>query len=76
MGQTTTASPVNKKPTTEQSFLAYLSGKKTYTVAGMMIVYAVLGWSLHQFDQTTALYFIFNALGISGLRSGIASLSS
>lgn len=77
MGQTT----IQPQPTTPEaplkgpSIFSYFDGKKTYITAGAMIIYALTGWYLHQMDQTTAVLYIFNALGISALRSGISSLA-
>lgn len=50
--------------------LAQLSGKKTYLVAGLMLLYQVLGHYLYQtpYDPTA----ILSALGLATLRAGVA----
>lgn len=59
-----------------QAIVNSLSGRKTYIVAGAMIVYAVLGVYLKDMQPTDAGTVILQALGIAGLRAGISSLSS
>lgn len=54
--------------------LEFLSGKKTYTVAFLMIVYAVSGYFVHQLTQDQASIIVFNALGFAGLRSAVNTL--
>lgn len=54
--------------------MAFLSGHKTYIVAGVTVVYALTEWLVAgAIDQSTAIGLILGALGLSGLRSGIAS---
>ena len=65
----------NTNPSIVSQFVKVLSGKKTYLVSLVMIVYAISGYYAHQVDQNTMWLYIFNALGFSGLRSGIASLN-
>ena len=48
-----------------------LSGKKTYIIAGAMILWAILGAIIGKHDANTALQEIFVALGMMGLRNGI-----
>lgn len=48
-----------------------LSGYKTYIVSAIMILYALSGFYIGQLEADVAMQFIFNALGIAALRSGI-----
>lgn len=56
-----------------QSFFSFFDGKKTYITVGAMIVYAVLGIYLKYMQPTDAITLILQALGIGGLRAGIAA---
>lgn len=49
-----------------------LQGKKTYIVAGLMVAYAVLGMSLGYQEPTDAFQLILEAMGLVGLRLGVA----
>lgn len=53
-----------------------LSGRKTYIIAGAMIVYSALGIYLKYMNATDAITLILQALGIAGLRLGIAKQGS
>jgi len=48
-----------------------LAGKKTYIVAGLLIIYAVAGAYLGKIDIATAGAEILAALGLMGLRNAI-----
>lgn len=68
--------PTVTKPTPETSEIAFLSGYKTYLVAFIMVVYAASGYYLKDLSSTQAWMIIFNAAGITGLRSGIESIKN
>lgn len=51
----------------------FLTGKKTFIVAGAMIVWAVAGIFLGKLDLNMAIQTIFTALGLIGIRIGIAN---
>ncbi len=51
--------------------LQWLNGRKTYFVAGAMIVYAILGYSLGEINEQQASLIVFNALGFVGLRHSV-----
>lgn len=55
-----------------QNVITAFKGRKTYIVAGLMIVYALLGVAFQQLTMDQAASFIFNALGIAGLRNAIS----
>ena len=53
------------------------SGKKTYVVALVMALFNAIGWYLNSIgqggiDPQTAMQGIFAALGLAGLRAGVA----
>lgn len=54
----------------------FLNGYKTYMVAGAMIVYAILGIYLKYMQSTDAITLVLQALGLMGLRLGIAKQGS
>lgn len=62
------------KPVTNE--INFLSGYKTYIVAGAMVLYALTGYYLNNMNQVQAWTIVFNALGIVGIRSGIESLKN
>jgi hypothetical protein len=70
--QTPPTPPVTKQDNV--GVIEFLSGKKTYTVAFLMVVYAASGYLVHQLTQDQAMTVVFNALAVSGLRSAINSL--
>jgi hypothetical protein len=54
-----------------------LSGKKTYLIAALMVVFNGLGWYLDSIGQTgipqdQAIQGLLMALGLAGLRAGVA----
>ena len=49
-----------------------LDGYKTYIVGVGLIMYALGGWVAGKVDPTTAIQSVFVALGLMGLRNGIA----
>ena len=49
----------------------YLQGKKTIIVGVLMIVYAGIGFYLHQVTQEQAIQLVLTALGLLGVRSGV-----
>lgn len=51
---------------------AALSGKRTYIVSFLMVVYAVIGLYIDKVDVDSGTQLILEALAIAGLRSGIA----
>jgi hypothetical protein len=51
--------------------MAWLSGKKTYLAASLMIVYAISGLLLGHIDPGEAWESILQATAIIGLRLGI-----
>lgn len=55
-----------------KNIIELLSGNKTYIVGGAMIVYALLGYALGQLPESEATIVVFNALGLMGLRHGVA----
>lgn len=48
-----------------------LSGKKTYGIAVLTVLYAVAGWILGYVEPLTAVNLILGALGIGALRNGL-----
>jgi len=55
---------------------AVLSGKKTYFVAFLMFVYAVLGAVIGQLDQLEVIKLILESLGLASLRAGIFKIKA
>lgn len=55
-----------------KNIMKRLDGNKTNIVAGAMIVYAMLGYALGQLGESEATLTVFNALGLMGLRHGVA----
>lgn len=51
--------------------MAWVSGKKTYLVAGLMVVYAVSGWLLGK-SPDVDWSMILEGLGLAALRAGVA----
>jgi len=47
------------------------SGKKTYTIAILLLVFAIAGFTTGQLDQDQAVLIILNAFGLGGLRNAI-----
>ena len=50
----------------------YLKGKKSYLIGALMLVYAGVGYYLKQMNETQAISLVMTALGLFGLRKGIA----
>jgi len=50
-----------------------LVGKKTYIVAALMVIFAVIGLYLGKLDGAQSIQLILEAAAISGLRSAISS---
>lgn len=50
-----------------------LSGKKSYIVATLAIVYAIAEFFTGNVDSNSAIEIIFGALGLVGLRNAIPS---
>lgn len=50
----------------------FLPGKKTYSVAIIMVVYALSALYLGHMTQTDSVSLILQAAAIAGLRAGIA----
>ena len=48
-----------------------LSGKKTYLVTAVMIVYAVAGFFLGKMDANSSVQMVFEALAVAGLRNAV-----
>lgn len=55
------------------SILKPISGKKTYIISGLMLVFAISGLITGQLQQQDAVALILQALGLSALRAGVAS---
>ncbi len=53
--------------------LSFLSGKKTYILAGVAIIYAVTGYFLGHTDANTTMGMVWAALTAAALRGGISS---
>lgn len=66
--------PVIVTTDAKESFIDSLSGKKTYIIAGLMVIYAVSGYLLNDLSQAQAMSLILQALAISGLRNGVGQL--
>ena len=49
-----------------------LSGKKTYAVVALMMLYAVSAGLLGHIDANSAAQVVLEALAIAGLRAGVA----
>ena len=47
------------------------SGKKTFIVCGLMLIYAVLGLFLKEMDAQESIKLLLEAFAIAGLRLGI-----
>lgn len=74
-----TVVPISRATTNSpwyQAIVNSLSGRKTYIVAGAMIVYALLGIYLKYMQSTDAITLVLQALGLMGLRLGIAAQGS
>lgn len=52
-------------------YMNFLNGKKTYLVALVMLVYAVLSWTLGGMPTAEAAQRALEALGLATLRAGI-----
>ena len=52
-----------------------LAGKKSYIVAALGAIYAVIGLYLGQLDGNTAIQLIVTSLGLGTLRAGIAKVN-
>jgi len=52
-----------------------LEGKKTYIIAGITVLYAILGVYLKLVPLDDAITLVLGALGLSALRSGVAKRS-
>lgn len=52
----------------------FLSGYKTYIVAAALIVHAITGFVTGEMPQQEAVTLILEALGLGGLRAGVASV--
>ena len=52
--------------------LTFIQGKKTYIVAGLMCIYAVVGYFLGKETPDELVKMILEALAVAGLRAGIA----
>lgn len=50
---------------------AFLSGKKTYIIAGLTLIYAVIGVVLGQFDTNAAIQLVLASGAIAALRAAI-----
>ena len=49
-----------------------LSGRKTYIVSLLLIVYAVLGGYLGRLESMDLVQLLLEALGLAGLRAAVA----
>jgi len=49
-----------------------LNGKKSYISGALLILFAVIGWVLGEFDAVAAAPYLFQGLGIIGIRHGVA----
>lgn len=53
------------------NYLSLLSGKKTYLVALVMVLYAVVYYGVQENDWGAAGKMVLEALGLAGLRNGV-----
>ena len=51
--------------------MTFLTGRKTYLVVILMVIYAASGWYLKYLPADQAIQVLFTAAGIAGLRKGI-----
>jgi hypothetical protein len=51
--------------------IAYMQGKKTYTVAALTVLFGVLGWVLGFMPKEQAVEVILGGLGLGSLRNAI-----
>ena len=58
---------------TKGKFFPY-KGSKTYFVAGLIVIYAVLGFVLGYQDLNQMIQLLLGAGGLAGLRAGIAKI--
>jgi hypothetical protein len=49
-----------------------LNGKKSYIAGALLVLFALIGWVLGEMDSVQAAPYLFEGLGIIGLRHGIA----
>jgi len=54
--------------------LKYLKGKKTYIVAALMVVYALLGYYLGELEHASTVNLCLEGLAIAGLRAGVSKI--
>jgi hypothetical protein len=52
----------------------WLSGYKTYIVAGLLLAHAVTGYVTGEMPQGDAVTLILEALGLGGLRAGVSGV--
>lgn len=53
------------------NFIESLKGSKTYIVAVLTALYAILGFNLGHLDANTTVQLLLAAAGLAGLRGGI-----
>jgi len=53
--------------------IAWLSGKKTYIIAGAMLIHALSGWVLGEDPKWNE---VLTALGLASLRGGISKVQT
>lgn len=49
------------------------SGKKTYVISAVALIWAIVGYALGEVDVPTLTQMVFGALAAAGIRHGIAS---
>ena len=56
------------------NIITFLSGKKSYILAVLGVIYAVSGYILGNLDSKSALEIVWASLSVSALRSGISKV--
>ena len=54
--------------------MRFFPGLKTYTIAVLMVAYAVAGFYLHQMNQEQATTLVLQGLGLGFMRAGISKV--
>ena len=53
--------------------MTFLTGKKTYIIGTLTIVYGIIGFATGHLDSNSAIGFLFAGLGMMGLRNGVTT---
>lgn len=52
--------------------MSFLKGKKTYIVAGLIVIYVIVGLILGDMPKEKAIELVLESMGLAGLRHAVA----